>query len=165
MKLSDGKGLAGKGRLTDEKIDILQNYYGLGVRENSNDVQKMAVGIQAALYHGASTDAKPRYHLCPDGKDSWCEYKRERDSYQHKNGLPDTIVKEMKPTSDDLRKPDLLEKCTHGLTQNVEFLSGLIWDRCPKTTHVEHETVALSTYLAVLKFNDWEISLIKLFYD
>ncbi|CAB4028443.1 Hypothetical predicted protein, partial [Paramuricea clavata] len=28
-KLSDGKGLAGKGRLTDGKIDVLQNYYGL----------------------------------------------------------------------------------------------------------------------------------------
>jgi hypothetical protein len=41
--LSDGKGLAGKGRLTDEKIDIFQDYYGLAIRENSNDVQKMAV--------------------------------------------------------------------------------------------------------------------------
>ena len=62
VKLSDGKGLAGKGlagkgRLTDGKIDILQDYYGLAIRENSNDVQKMAVGIQAALYHVASTDA------------------------------------------------------------------------------------------------------------
>ena len=28
VKLSDGKGLSGKGRLTDEKIDVLQNYYG-----------------------------------------------------------------------------------------------------------------------------------------
>jgi predicted DNA-binding WGR domain protein len=44
-------------------------------------------------------------------------------------------------------------------------LNGLIWDRCPKTTYVEQETVALATYLAVLKFNDGDISLIKLFHD
>ena len=31
VKLSDGKGIAGKGRLTDGKIDVLQNYYGLAV--------------------------------------------------------------------------------------------------------------------------------------
>ena len=38
LKLADGKGLAGKGRLTDAKIDILQNYYGLAIRENLDDV-------------------------------------------------------------------------------------------------------------------------------
>ncbi len=38
VKLTDGKGLAGKGRLTDSKIDVLQNYYGLAVRENLSDV-------------------------------------------------------------------------------------------------------------------------------
>jgi hypothetical protein len=44
-------------------------------------------------------------------------------------------------------------------------LNGLIWDRCPKTTDVEHETVALSTYLAVLKFNDGDITYLKIFED
>ncbi len=42
VKLTDGKGLAGKGRLTDSKIDVLQNYYGLAVRENLSDVGKVA---------------------------------------------------------------------------------------------------------------------------
>ena len=47
------------------------------------------------------------------------------------------------------------------MTQNVnECLHGLIWDRCPKTTYVEQEIVALATYLAVLKFNDGDISLL-----
>ena len=48
------------------------------------------------------------------------------------------------------------------MTQNVnECLNGLIWDRCPKTTYVEQETVALATYLAVLQFNYGDISLLK----
>ncbi|CAB4029301.1 Hypothetical predicted protein [Paramuricea clavata] len=32
-KLSDGKGISGKGQLTDGKIDVLENYYGLANRE------------------------------------------------------------------------------------------------------------------------------------
>jgi hypothetical protein len=47
LKLADGKGLAGKGRLTDAKIDILQNYYGLAVRENLDSVDNMAKYIEA----------------------------------------------------------------------------------------------------------------------
>jgi 3-deoxy-D-manno-octulosonate 8-phosphate phosphatase KdsC-like HAD superfamily phosphatase len=53
-----------------------------------------------------------------------------------------------------------LEKCTHGLSQNVnECLNGLIWDICPKATYVEQETVA------VLKFNDGDISFLKMLSD
>jgi hypothetical protein len=36
-KLSDGKGLS-DGKLTDGKIDVMQNYYGLAMRENLDDV-------------------------------------------------------------------------------------------------------------------------------
>ena len=166
VKLADGKGLAGKGRLTDGKIDVLQNYYGLAIRENLTDVDKMAKAIEASLYHVASTDEKPQHDLCPDGDDSWCGYKRDRESYKHKNGIPECIVEVVKPIYVDLSKTDLLNKCTHGMTQNVnECLNGLIWDRCPKATYVEQETVALATYLAVLKFNDGDISMLKILSD
>lgn len=166
IKLSDGKGLGGKGRLTDGKIDVLQNYYGLAVRENLNDVNNMARSIKAVLYHVASTESDPQHHLCPDGDDSWCGYKRDEETYEHKKGIPKCIVEVIEPVFDDLSKAELLQKCTHGLTQNVnECLNGLIWDRCPKTTYVEQETVALATYLAVLKFNDGDISYLKIFED
>ena len=164
LKLDDGKGLAGKGRLTDSKIDVLQNYYGLAIRENLDDVTKMANTIEASLLHVASTDTNPQHHLCPDGPNSWCGYKRDKDQYKHKNGIPKSIVEFIKPVFQDLSKTDLLSKCTHGLTQNVnECLNGPIWDRCPKSTYVEKETVALATYLAILKFNDGDISFLKIF--
>ena len=76
VKLADGKGLAGKGRLTDGKIDVLQNYYGLAVRENLNGVDKLAKAIEASLYHVALADEDPQHDLCPDGENSWCGYKR-----------------------------------------------------------------------------------------
>ena len=132
VKLADRKGLAGKGRLTDGKVDVLQNYYGLAVRENLHDVDQMAKAIKASLYHVALTDANPQHHLCPSGNESWCGYKRDKTTYKHKNGIPKCIV--------DFIEPELLYKCTHGLTQNVnECLNGLIWDRCPKSTYVEQE--------------------------
>ncbi len=160
ISLDDGKGLAGKGRLTDAKIDILQNYYGLAVRENLDSVDNMAKHIEASLYHVASTAENPQHHLCPEGEDSWCGYNRDKKGYKHKNGIPSCIVELIKPIYKDL------SKCTHGLTQNVnECLNGLIWERCPKTIYVEQEAVALATYLAILKFNDGDISLLRLFSD
>ena len=107
LKLADGKGLAGKGRLTDSKIDVLQNYYGL------------AKSIEASLYHVASTAENPQHHLCPEGKDSWCGYKRDKEGYKHKNGIQSCIVDSIKPIYKDLSKTELLNKCTHRLTQNV----------------------------------------------
>jgi hypothetical protein len=41
----------------------------------------------------------------------------------------------------------------------------MIWERCPKTTYEEQETVALATYLAVLKFNDGDIFYLKILED
>ena len=59
-KESDGKGVSGKGRLTDGKIDILQNYYSLALRNNLN-VREMAKQIKAALFHVTSTNKKPQH--------------------------------------------------------------------------------------------------------
>ena len=82
INLSDGKGLSVKGRLTDAKIDILQNYYDLAIRENLSDVQQMAKAVKASFFHVASTDDKPQHHLCPKGDDSWCGYQRDSQTYK-----------------------------------------------------------------------------------
>jgi hypothetical protein len=165
-KLSDGKGISGKGRLTTGKMDVLQNYYGLAIRENLDNVEEMAKAAKASLLHVASTKENPQHHLCPKGKNSWCGYQRDSKTYKHKNGIPKPIVELVEPIFADLTDPALLKKCTHGLTQNPnECLNGIIWDRCPKTTYVEQETVALATYLAVLKFNDGDISYLKILED
>ena len=34
-KLSDGKGILGKGRLTDKIINKMQSYYGMAIRQNT----------------------------------------------------------------------------------------------------------------------------------
>ena len=64
------KSLAGKGILADSKIEVLQNYYGLAIQENLDDVTKMAKTIETCLLHVASTDKNLQHNLCPDGPNS-----------------------------------------------------------------------------------------------
>ena len=40
-KLSDGKTVGGKGRLTGKVIDKMQNYYGKAIRGNKGDLNGM----------------------------------------------------------------------------------------------------------------------------
>ena len=49
VKLSDGKGISGRSRLTDKVINTLQNYPGMAIRQNSNDVTEMRNSIIATL--------------------------------------------------------------------------------------------------------------------
>ena len=39
--LSDGKKISGRGRLTDKVINTMQNYYGMAICQNSNDLFAM----------------------------------------------------------------------------------------------------------------------------
>ena len=159
-KLSHGKGISGKGRRTTGKMDVLQNYYGLAVRENLDNVDEMAKAVKASLLQVAPTEENSQYHFCPKGKDSWCGYQRDSKTYKHKKGIPKPIVELVEPIFDDFDDSALLNKCTHDLTQNPnKFLNGLI---CPKSTYVEQETVALPTYLAVL---NGDISYLKILQD
>ena len=39
--------------------------------------------------------------------------------YEHVSTLPDAVVRELKPIYERLSKPELLDKCLNGLTQNA----------------------------------------------
>ncbi|GFW45996.1 uncharacterized protein TNCV_3276141 [Trichonephila clavipes] len=66
------KGLSGKGKLTNNFIDRLQNYYGIAVRSYVSNLNAMQKNVIAALYHCASSDKKPMHGQCPIGKENWC---------------------------------------------------------------------------------------------
>ncbi|KAF8768394.1 hypothetical protein HNY73_021218 [Argiope bruennichi] len=70
-KLADGKKIAGRGRLTDAEILLIQKYYGLAIRRNaSKSVTEMFKSIWAIYFHKLSTNAKPQHGLRPLGSDS-----------------------------------------------------------------------------------------------
>ncbi|GFT83683.1 uncharacterized protein TNCV_2826111 [Trichonephila clavipes] len=77
QKLSDGKPLCGRNRLTEEEIDRLQAYYGLAIRRNLSSVKDMQQAIWAIFLHKLSTDEKPQHGFCPSDSDTWCKFKKQ----------------------------------------------------------------------------------------
>ena len=133
LKLGDGKGLSGAGRLTDKLIDTLQNYYGFASPQNAGKLDAIEQSVRAILPHNASSKENPMHDKCPDGEGSWCGYKIDPESYKHRKGLPTDIVTFIQPVFDDLSSRQLLAKCVHSKTQNnKECMKKLIWDRCSK---------------------------------
>ncbi|GFS99378.1 uncharacterized protein TNCV_1601831 [Trichonephila clavipes] len=56
QKLSDGKPLCGRNRLTEAEKAYLQAYYGLAIRRNLSSVKDMQQAIWAIFLHKLSTD-------------------------------------------------------------------------------------------------------------
>ncbi len=135
--LSDGKRIGGKGRLTDQIIDNLQNYYGLAIRQNKNNLEGMINDVMAGLYHIASSQENPQHQFCPKGKDSWCGWQREiangDDKYKPKRGLSVAIVEVVLPIYKDLSNSVLLTRCLYSYTQNPsESLNNMCGEDAPK---------------------------------
>ncbi|GFW66707.1 uncharacterized protein TNCV_1371401 [Trichonephila clavipes] len=147
QKLSDGKPLCGRNRLTGAEIDRLQAYYGLAIRRNLSSVKDMQQAIWAIFLHKLSTDEKPQHGFCPSDSDTWCKFKKAEllgETYHHKNSLPVDVVEAMRPVFRDLANPELLKKCLHGGTQNPnESVNNVIWSRVPKKTFVQLEVLSL----------------------
>ncbi|GFS93499.1 uncharacterized protein TNCV_1982081 [Trichonephila clavipes] len=100
QKLSDGKPLCGRNRLTEAEIDRLQAYYGLAIRRNLSSVKDMQQAIWAIFLHKLSTDEKPQHGFCPSDSDTWCKFKKAEllgETYHHKNSLPVDVVEAMRP--------------------------------------------------------------------
>ena len=170
------------GRLTNVRIDKLQTYYGLAIRRNTGNLEGMRSEIMAGLNHSASSNASPNHNQCPQGDNSWCKYnimlanrelyikKRRKGKcssrmlfqakdaypdYEHICTLPDAVVSELTPIYERLSKPELLDKCLHGLTQNAcESFNYLVWQRCPKEHFSGQDYLDFAIADAVVYFND-----------
>ena len=158
-RLEDGKGLGGRGRLTDKRIDKLQVYYGMAIRQNIHDIDCMKTAVMAIWHHSKSTDDDPDHDLCPPGENSWCGFQQDiangTSDYTHAAPIPEAVANSILPTFEALSDETLLSRCLHGGTQNQnEAINALIWQRATKETHASAPTVELATYLAVGHFND-----------
>ena len=52
-------------------IDRLQNYYGIAIRQNQNDLKNLQAAVRAFLFHVASSKENNwHYPHCPEEKDN-----------------------------------------------------------------------------------------------
>ena len=75
-KFAGRKSLKGKGRLTVEKYDVIQNSYARAVRDNKGNAENMSQSVMAILKHYRSTTEKLIFGCCPFSANSWCSYQR-----------------------------------------------------------------------------------------
>lgn len=168
-KLSDGKTIGGRGRLTAKVIDELTVYYGNAIRANcSSSVKAMSDAIWATFYHKSSTDQKPQHQFCPEGVNSWCTYQKAKANgtlrnYKHKNGLPSAVMDVIKEVYVDLTEEQLLDRCLGGYTQNNnKIFNNCIWKFLPKTSFNGSTVLKLGVDIAVTVFNDGKIGFLKI---
>ena len=154
--------LGGRGKLTENIINSMQNFYGMAIRNNTDNLYAMKEAVGAILWH--CTDFKDenfRHRFCPEHKNTWCKWQLDKINgtslYKGKISVPMSIHNSMKKIFEELSSDDLLKKCLHGEMQNSnEALNSLIWTRCPKNVFVSRSTFEIGINSAVLHFNDGE---------
>ena len=154
-KLADEKTVGRKGRLTKVSIDKMQNYYGLAIRGNPDDLAGMKKSIKAIQHHLIKSETlslDKQHQYCPKDNKTWCKYWKSKNnndcSYSEENRLPAVFHKELEPIFERLSKDELLERCLKGLTQNQnESLNRQIWTTCcPKTKYCGMNRVRLAVW-------------------
>jgi hypothetical protein len=170
-KLSDGKTIGGRGRLTETKIKQIQKYYGLAIRQNTINesnpterevemaVYKMKNNIIAILHHITDlNDPDKQHRFCPRGESSWCKWQQDvatgTKTYKNDNCLPAVFLEVMRPVFMVLSESSLLTRCVNGITQNQnESINSLVWIRCPKHKHHGYKVVRCAAASAVCHFH------------
>ncbi|GFX70593.1 uncharacterized protein TNCV_875671 [Trichonephila clavipes] len=155
---SKRKDLGGRGKLTDAFIDKLQNYYGIAIRDNVNNLQGMQCAVIAAFFHFCSNAKQQMHGQCHVGPDSWCKCQqavsKDKIYIDKSKGLPPNLINIIKPTYMKLCDQNLLGKCLPGKTQNSnECFNGIPWKFIPKDVFVSLTILRLGGYMAVIEFN------------
>ena len=144
-------------------MNTLQNYYGIAIRQNKGQLHKMkkiCCSFNVSLF-GSKTEDE-RHKFCPQLPHSWCKYQADKltvqKTYKERISIPEAAVSEIiKPIfgAGDLGSDELLRKCLHGETQNVnESLNNIIWTKCSKRVYVGRSTLEMCVASAVLSYND-----------
>ena len=137
-KLEYGKSLRRKGCLTNARIDAIQNFYGLAIRDNKGNTEKRSKEICAIPYHYANTTDKSMHTNYPTGHQSWCGYQTDIangiSTYKpFKHPLSEAIVKQVTSIFSCLANESFLEGCKNVSNQNAnESFNNVLWNFCPK---------------------------------
>ena len=155
IKLKDGKGVGGSGRLTDKMCDRMQNNFGEAIRNNIGDKDGMYNAIWAIFKHmviNPGETLEEQHNLCP--RDGWCLFWKSPQNYIEKKGLPHVFVEELTPLFTRLTEENLLNRCLQGLTQNQnEAANHLLWSKCPKTKFCGRQKILPAVSETIGEFN------------
>ncbi|GFX67132.1 uncharacterized protein TNCV_590481 [Trichonephila clavipes] len=167
-RLSDGKSISGKNRLTNKFIDTITTYYGNAIRQNNSSISDMRQAIWAIYCHYRPTDEEPMHHFCPIGYTSWCKYQKavatnSASLFKHKNIVPIAIMDDIKPIIAELSAPKLLKKCVGGKTQNAnESFNSTVWKYCLRTFGPSKNIADIAVNVTIVMFKERMTGRIKI---
>lgn len=172
--MSDGKWLAGKGRLIivdnnsiyDKFINKMQNYYRRTIRQNTiiTDQRQRKKPIQhekktvltSFWYCTDIPDNQERHQFCPRESNNCCTYWQNGGSGNYKSNvnLPKVIKDLLVQIFLDLRDDNLSSRCLEQTTQNPkEAFNEITWKKCPKNIFVLRYVLEIGLASAI-NFND-----------
>lgn len=154
-------GGKGHGRLRPDVIKTLQGYFTNAIRSHAT-VPAMKRAVMAIVDHCSSTDEDHHHDNCPEGKDSWCFFKKAAargitpGSHLENVGTPisKAVAVHVRPTFQRMASDDLLGRCILQTTQNAnESAHSVIWARCPKHLFVNRDRLLIAVSIGVAEFN------------
>ena len=154
-RLSDGRGIGGKGSLTTKRIDTFQNFYGAAVRNNKENSKEMSKATQAILKHYSGSLENPQHEDCREGES--CNRHRATCQNTHepiKNLLLQAVIEKIQPLFDKLGNKNFLAACEKCKTQNVnEAYHNVFWMLARKSQYNSPYETQFAVYLATILFN------------
>ena len=149
------KGIGGMKKLTQKEIYRIQGHYGAAIRKNAGNEAGMRKAVWAIFHH-----RNGNHDMCGE----WCPSKKGDVTKANARVLPGFIMKEIKSVFESLTSTELLSRCTHGGTQNVnESFHHVIWALCPKEVFVGLKRLDLAVNSAVLQYNEGKSSKLAVF--
>ncbi|CAF2838486.1 unnamed protein product [Rotaria sp. Silwood2] len=134
-KLSDGKTIGGKNRLSVHNILRLQMTFASTIRKFKHDLDLLFKGSWAIFWHKYSTNDDPRHDYCSI---DWCGYLksvRDKTPYDHtSHALPRPVLDAIKPVFNNLCSREsltrVMDASTNGIccySYYVQTISFKIW--------------------------------------
>ena len=117
----------------------------------------MARGLDILLSH-----IKEEHDNCP--ADSWCRWRKtattSKPTPATKTNYTSLDIEKVREVFNIFATEEFCKHLKLGMTQNAnESLHNTIWNFCPKAKYISPQSVRISTGIAVIIFNDGELSL------
>ena len=151
-------------KLSEWKADyIAANYSTVIYQHRGSTPAKLSSGLHLLLDHVAGNHSG-----CPTGEKSWCRWRNPSSSSTHtvQTTFKPNDIQKVREVFDTFATEEFCSHLTLGLTQNAnESLHNTIWSLCPKSKYISPQSIRISTAIAILAFNEGELSLFGILID
>ena len=110
------QSISGKGKLTNIKLEKIQNFYGKVIEDHSGDIYMLKRRSMAILLHLSSSDKSPKHAHCPPGQSPLFFWQRPLAKnhilgpHRDHETLPPEVGRKLVPVFQQLSDTDLLKR-------------------------------------------------------